>query len=131
MLCEWAVKKDNMTSEERNKAYNNNTNKLQSMTLGQCNRGMQNIIEAHTDNENNQYDLQWILKMIKLASKEPSTNNNVIYPQLPSTLCSISWLYKNKLAFNVHHQQFIAQASTLENCDALIGQKCALDWEAT
>lgn len=72
------------------------------MALGQCDRGIQDIIKAQPNHNTNQYDLLWILKMIKCASKEPSTNNNAIYPQLATSLRIIFRLYQNKLTFNLN-----------------------------
>lgn len=69
--------------------------------------------------------------MIKLASMEPSTNNNIIQPQLVASYCSFFHFYKKKLPFNDYHQQFVERASTLEDPDALIGRKCLSDSEAT
>ena len=69
--------------------------------------------------------------MIKQTSKEPSTKNNAIYPQLVASYRSLFRFYQNKLPFNAYHQKFVEWASTLEDRDALIGGKCASDWEAT
>ena len=113
------------------KAYDNNKNKLRSMALGQCDKCIQAIIKAHPDYSNNQYNLIWILKRIKLASKEQGISKNVIYLQLVSGVCCIFRFYKNLLTFNKYHQQITGLISTLADRDVVIRLKCASDWEAS
>lgn len=74
---------------------NKNKNKLRSMVLVQHNKVIQAIIKAHKDYSNNQYNLLWILKRIKLASKEPGMSNDILYPQLVNGCTASSDSAKN------------------------------------